>query len=187
MENRQLEATLNEKKITLDFEGIKQTKSEDPSDDFRVIYTAIFYDKETINVDNIQTIVNYEKPLYRHSIVKHGEETKDHINWKVNIKENDKKEQISIVVAEAKLNGHTEYYYYNFFSFTFGKADRKFEFWLIFFGMIGIILLTYLALAIYIVLTRGKEEKNVKLNNLSPGLLNNSERPTVVDDSGATT
>ena len=38
-----------------------------------------------------------------------------------------------------------------------------------------------------ILLTRGKEEKNVKLNNLSPGLLNNSERPTVVDDSGATT
>ena len=60
--------------------------------------------------------------------MKHGEETKDHINWKVNIRENDSKEQIAIVVAEATLNGHTEYYYYNFFSFTFGKADRKFEF-----------------------------------------------------------
>ena len=109
----------------MNFTGIYESESGNISPDFKVIYTANFYDKEKLGIDEIKAELQWETPLYNYSIVKIGEETKDKINWVVNINKNEQREQIVQVKAEAILEDNKEVYIYNSFIFKYSEKKEK--------------------------------------------------------------
>ena len=187
LKNRNVEINLSKKNLTINFNGI-QTREEG---DLKVIYTANFYDKETIGIDYIQHLIT-ETPLYSHSIKLYGEEAKKKINWKLKIQENDNRAQVVQIQAKATLNYKTEILVYNTFSFTYEKkaekiyefkkklkdddkpkVKRTFEFWLIFGGMIGAVILTYIVMTIVFAVRGQTGRPSVQVNNMHSGLVSN--------------
>lgn len=192
--DRNVEINLSEKDLTINFNGI-QTKEEG---DLNVIYTANFYDKDTIGIDYIQHLIT-EPPLYSNSIEFSGEEAKKIINWKLKIQENFSRAQLVQIQAKATLNYKTEILVYNTFSFTYEKKEEKiykfkselkdgdkpkvkrtFEFWLIFGGMIGVVILTYIVMTIVFAVRGQTGRPSVQVNNMKSGLVTNE---SVADSS----
>ena len=167
--------SLDKLKLNMNFTGIYESESGSISPDFKVIYTANFYDKEKLGIDEIKAELLWETPLYNYSLVKIGEETKDKINWIVNIKENNNKEQIVQVVAEALLEDNKEVYIYNSFIFNYSEkkeeknTDKTFEFWFIYFGFIGFIIITFGVIFVYFYSTIEIGRNTLMLNNISTG------------------
>ena len=183
--NRNVDINLSGLDLTINFRGI-QTREEG---DLKVIYTANFYDKETIGIDYIQNLIT-EPPLYSYSISFSGYEAKKDINWKVKVQDNDNRVQIVQIQAKATLNDKTEILVYNSFTFTYekgeekyefkndlkddeekGKKTRKFEFWLIFGGMLGIVCLTYIVMTIYFAARGLTGRASVQAKNMKSGLV----------------
>ena len=166
---------LDELKLKMNFTGIQQNESEKVSSDFQVIYTINFYDKEKLGVDDIRAVLKGIEPLYNYSLVKKGDKTKGEINWEINIKENEEKNQIVQLIAEASLNDIKEIYAYNSFVFKYTKEkekekkDKTFEFWLIFYGFTGIIVITFIGMFIYLIITNKVGKNNNNLSNISVG------------------
>ena len=190
LNDRNVEINLSEKDLTINFNGI-QTREEG---DLNVIYTANFYDKDTIGIDYIQHLIT-EPPLYSHSIQFSGEEAKKKINWKLKIQENDNRAQIVQIQAKATLNYKTEILVYNTFSFTYEekiyefknelkddkpKVKRTFEFWLICGGMIGAVILTYIVMTIFFAVRGQTGRPSVQVNSVKSGLVSND---SVTDSS----
>ena len=183
--NRNVDINLSGLDLTINFRGI-QTREEG---DLKVIYTANFYDKETIGIDYIQNLIT-EPPLYSYSIPFSGYEAKKDINWKVKVQDNDNRVQIVQIQAKATLNDKTEILVYNSFTFRYekgeekyefkndlkddeekGKKTRKFEFWLIFGGMLGIVCLTYIVMTIYFAARGLTGRASVQAKNMKSGLV----------------
>ena len=185
--NRNVDINLSDLDLTINFRGI-QTREEG---DLKVIYTANFYDKETIGIDYIQHLLT-DPPLYSYSISFSGYEAKKDINWKVKVKDNDNRVQIVQIQAMATLNDKTEILVYNSFTFRYekgekkyefkndlkedeekGKKSKKVEFWVIFGGMLGIVCLTYIVMTIYFAAKGLTGRPSVQVNNMKSAVVTN--------------
>jgi hypothetical protein len=163
-------------KLTLEFDGISQYESEDPNIDYTVTYIANFYDKESLGINNVQAKIQGIKPLYREHLVKFGEETKERINWEIEIKKNDEKIQLVQVIAQANYLGNTQEFCYNNFYFKY-KVDRYLEFWIIFCGFVGIICLTFCCMFIYIIFAKKDERRpSIGITDLNSGLVDRESK-----------
>lgn len=183
--NKTIDIICDNKKLTMNFNGVEQSKGKDePDADFSVTYLAKFYDKEKLGIDNIQTLLENEEPIFVSPIVKLGNETKEKIEWEVNIKENEGREQIVQVTAEASLYGNSELFVYDSFTFKYVK-DRNLEFWIIFYCMIGMIIIVY-CFMIILLKYRGEIEKSQLKVDEAGEVRIDSERPTMQDNSGVT-
>ena len=186
--NKNIDFSLEGKKLTMNFNGItKPSNLQNPFDDFKVIYIVRFFDKETLGIDNIQAIIELEKPLYRFAMIKLDDEIQDKLSWEVEVQENNKKEQIVQLIAEASSKEKTERFVYDSFTFTYGlekKEDKTFEFWLIFGGFVGMIIITYCVMTLYILFI-DKERLTYKINNAS-SIEKEYEGHSFQDNSGTT-
>ena len=156
--NKTIEYSLNELKLTMNFEGIHESESGEPNSNFTVDYTANFYNQE-----NDGTL------LYSDSLTKIGEETKGKINWVVDIQKNDQKDQKVEIKAKASLNGNnTENFNYDTFVIKY-TVDKTLEFWGIYCGYIGAIIITFGVMYVYFYAFIGKDSFMLD-NNLKTGL-----------------
>ena len=184
--DRNVDINLSGKDLTINFKGIQKREEGD----LKVVYTANFYDKDTIGVDYIQHLIT-EPPLYSYSIEFSGEEAQKKINWKVKIQENNNRDQIVQIQAKATLNYKTEILVYNSFSFKYEKKEEKIYefknklkedenpraetwiFWLIFGGMLGSVVLTYIVMTIYFAAKGLTGRTTVQVDNMKSGLVSN--------------
>ena len=170
--DKNIEKKVEGLKLQMNFTGIQQYESDNPNPNFQVVYSVYFYDKENLGFDNIKAQIKGVSALYSYSLTKKGEETKNEISWKVDIKDNEKKTQIVQLIAEASFGETKEIYIYNSFTFKYGeKVNRDYEYWVIFFCFIGIVIITYIALYIYLYITNNMEMKTPTITNKN---LNNS-------------
>jgi len=162
--NKTIEYSLKESKLTMNFEGIHQFESEEPDSEFTVNYTANFYNQE-----------NDGAFLYSYSLVKIGNQTKGKVNWEVDIQKNEQKNQTVEIKAEASFNDIKENFGYDTFIIKYTekeeeKSDKTFEFWMIYFGFLGSIILTFGVMYVYFYATMEIGRNTLMLNNLSAGL-----------------
>lgn len=162
--NKTIEYSLKESKLTMNFEGIHQFESEEPDSEFTVNYTANFYNQE-----------NDGAFLYSDSLIKIGNKTKGKVNWEVDIQKNDEKNQTVEIKAEASFNDIKENFGYDTFIIKYTekeeeKSDKTFEFWMIYFGFLGSIILTFGVMYVYFYATMEIGRNTLMLNNLSAGL-----------------
>ena len=162
--NKTIEYGLKESKLTMNFEGIHQFESEEPDSEFTVNYTANFYNQE-----------NDGAFLYSYSLAKKGNQTKGKVNWEVDIQKNDEKNQTVEIKAEASFNDIKENFGYDTFIIKYTekeeeKSDKTFEFWMIYFGFLGSIILTFGVMYVYFYATMEIGRNTLMLNNLSAGL-----------------
>ena len=148
----------------MNFEGIHQFESEEPDSEFTVNYTANFYNQE-----------NDGAFLYSYSLVKIGNQTKGKVNWEVDIQKNEQKNQTVEIKAEASFNDIKENFGYDTFIIKYNekeeeKSDKTFEFWMIYFGFLGSIILTFGVMYVYFYATMEIGRNTLMLNNLSAGL-----------------
>ena len=167
LENKNINITRDKLKLSMKFIGINNLTSEP---NFNVNYTVNFYDKEKVGIDEIQAELTGIKPLYSFSILRNKPESD--MEWGVEIKKNDEKEQIAQIIAKATFNDIQETFAYNSFRFTYSendkeKEDRKFEFWIIFCCFLGIIVITFIGLYVYIYSTLEIGRNTLIVNNLS--------------------
>ena len=195
--NKTIDFSLEGKKLTMNFNGItKQSNLQNPFDEFKVIYIVRFYDKKTLDIDNIQAIIELEKPLYRFAMIKLEEEIQDKISWELEIQENEDNEQVVQLIAEASSKEKTERFMYDSFIFAHKqekkddkddkkeKVDKTFEFWLIFGGFVGIVILTFCVMIIVINFCN-KERLSMTVNNAS-SFDNENMGQSFHDNSGTT-
>ena len=171
--NVKINITDNGLKLKLKFAGIEQYKSQNPNFDFKVIYTISFYDKEKIGVDYIKAIIKKD-PLYQYSLVKIGNETKGDLDWIIDINGTDNQYQVGQLIGEASFKEVKEIYTYNSFTFKFNKEvkkDKTFEFWLILIGFVGMVIITFIAMFVYIYATMNIG-RNTLANISGTGLIN---------------
>ena len=162
--NKTIDYSLKESKLTMNFEGIHQFESEEPDSEFTVNYTANFYNQE-----------NDGAFLYSYSLAKKGNQTKGKVNWEVDIQKNDEKNQTVEIKAEASFNDIKENFGYDTFIIKYTekeeeKSDKTFEFWMIYFGFLGSIILTFGVMYVYFYATMEIGRNTLMLNNLSAGL-----------------
>ena len=162
--NKTIDYSLKESKLTMNFEGIHQFESEEPDSEFTVNYTANFYNQE-----------NDGALLYSYSLAKKGNQTKGKVNWEVDIQKNDEKNQTVEIKAEASFNDIKENFGYDTFIIKYTekeeeKSDKTFEFWMIYFGFLGSIILTFGVMYVYFYATMEIGRNTLMLNNLSAGL-----------------
>jgi hypothetical protein len=186
--NKKIEIIQDNKKLTMSFDGVVQDPKGIPNNDFKVIYIARFYDKQQLGIDTIQSFIENIDPLYTRYMIKIGNDTKEKMNWEIEIEENSNRTQIAILTAEAMLNSKIEKFNYNSFIFKYEKKkkDRTNEFWIIFGGMVGIVLITYCAITIFIIITKNKEKPTEKPEDLD-AIQSPSQRETVTQDNSGTT
>ena len=162
--NQTIEYSLKGLKLSMNFEGIHQFESEEPDSEFTVNYTANFYNQE-----------NDGALLYSYSLAKKGNQTKGKVNWEVDIQKNDEKNQTVEIKAEASFNDIKENFGYDTFIIKYTekeeeKSDKTFEFWMIYFGFLGSIILTFGVMYVYFYATMEIGRNTLMLNNLSAGL-----------------
>ena len=181
--NKTIEVTQDGKKLTMNFDPIDISKNNEIDvNDFRIIYTAKFYDKEQIGVDKIQSADFNEKYLYRYDIMKVGNETRDQMEWELKINDTEKVQLVQLI-GEATYNKKTDYYVYDSFVLKYEQSKRKLEFWIIFGGMVGIIPLTFLCMFIYILIKGQEERPSIGVKYVTPAF---TDRDTTGDNSGLT-
>ena len=173
--NKTIEYNIDGRKLSMNFTGINQYESENPSSNFQVIYSIKFYDKEKLGIDEIKAPIECMNPLLYYSLVKVGEETRGKINWEVKVEENNQKNQVAQIVAEASLEDIKEIYIYDSFIFNYTKKDEKKSvdnteaFWFIFFALIASITLTFGVMYVYFYATIDIGRDTLRLNNISTG------------------
>jgi hypothetical protein len=177
--DKTITTTFDKLKLKMNFNSIHQTESDNPDPNFKVNYILNFYDKEKLDIDEINAVLEREKPLYKREYVKKGNETKGSINWEVDIEKNEQKEQIAQLIANASLgDNNNEIYIYNSFRFTYKenkeeeekkKEDNTFGFMLIFFCYLGCIIITFGAMYVYFYATIEIGRNTLVQYNISAG------------------
>ena len=184
--NKNVDFSRDGKKLTLKFKGVlNKSNLQSPFDELKVIYIVRFYDKAKLDIDNILAVLEIEKPLKRYGMLKLQDEISENEEWEVDIEENDEREQIVQLIAQASSKESTETFVYNSFSFKYEKGDHKREFWIIFAAMVGIILLTFCALTLYIFIKGDDARPSLKVKELN-AFQNDEGRPTNTDNSATT-
>ena len=184
LSNKYIDFSIDGDKLTMNFNGvINPAKLKNPFDDFKVIYIARFFDKEKLGIDSIKAIIEQEKPLYQSAMVKLQDEIADKVSWEVDIKKNDNKDQIVQLIAEATSKDGTEQFVYESFVFNYeDSTDKTFIFWLIYGGMVGIVLLVYCIMHIYICIKGDDSRATLKVDDIS-AVQNEEGRDTLQDNS----
>ena len=120
-------------------------------ENFQVKYVAKFYDKEKLNMDSIKTILLDEEFLYENELTVYGD-NKTQIDWSLQIQENDGKDQIVQIIGYASYEDDEEIFIYDSFTFKYEvvKKDRTFEFYIILFSFVGIVIITFGVMYVYI-------------------------------------
>ena len=147
--------------------------------DFKVKYVAKFYDKEKINMDSIGSILVDEEPLYENTLIKKGDE-KEKINWEFEIKENDGKEQIVQIIGYASYEDNEEIFIYNSFKIKYEKVitDTTFEFRIILFSFVGIVIITFGVMYVYIYAKIEIGRRTLMMNNINNTNISLIQRPS---------
>ena len=151
---REISFDLNEYKLMMNFNGVRECeKSCTFHDDFTVNYVVKFYDYNKFEDKVIRNIILDEKELYSYNLTKKGEDqTKDEVNWEVKIQKYDEKNQLVQIVAYANYEDNEEIFVYNTFKIKYEKKtkDRTFEFWIILISFVAAIIITFVAMYVYI-------------------------------------
>ena len=167
--NRNIDIELNNYDLTMNFNGVRECEKDCTFHaNFEVNYNIRFYDNDKFGTKTINNIIVNEKPLYEYSLTKKGkEETQEKVNWKVKIEKFDEKEQLVQIVGHAFLDGNEETFVYNTFKIHYEKIlnDRSFEFWIIFCSFIAGIIITYIAMYVYIYSKLEIGRRTLMLNN----------------------
>ena len=129
-------------------------------------------------------------------MIKLEEEIQDKISWELEIQENEDNEQVVQLIAEASSKEKTERFMYDSFTFAHKqekkddkddkkeKVDKTFEFWLIFGGFVGIVILTFCVMTIIINFCN-KERLSMTVNNAN-SFDNENMGQSFQDNSGTT-
>ena len=110
--------------------------------------------------------------------MKKGEiQTKEIVNWKVKIKKYEEKKQLVQIVAYASYEDNEEIFVYDTFNVKYEKKlkDRTFEFWIILFSFIGVIIITFGVMYVYIYFNLEIGRRTLMLNNPNISLI---QRPS---------
>ena len=177
---RNIENTIDGLNLQMNFNPIRECQSGCTyHQDFTVKYVAKFYDKEKLNMDSIGSILVDEEPLYEKSLTKLGDE-KEKINWEFKIEENDGKEQIVQIIGYASYEDNEEIFIYNSFKTKYEKVtkDRTFEFWVILFSFIGIIIITFGVMYVYIYAQLEIGRRTLMMNNVNNTNISLITRPS---------
>ena len=184
--NKKIDFSVDGKKLTMNFNSIlnKNTLGTlgNPFDELKIIYIVRIYDKEKLGIDNLQAILENEKPLTRHAIVKLSDEITPNISWEVEIDDNENKDQIVQLIAEASSIDGTERFMYDSFIFNCGEDKHQDLFWIILAAMVGVILLTYVCLTLYILCKGDDTRPSLKVNDIS-AVQSDEDRPTLDENS----
>ena len=152
--DRVITYTLTNYDLDMNFNGVKECEKDCTyHDNFEVNYFIRFYDNNKFGLKAIDSIIVNEKPLYEYSLTKKGkDETQEKVNWKVKINKFDEKEQLVQIVGYASFGGNVETFVYKTFKIHYEKilTDRSLEFWIIFFAFIAAIIITFIAMYVYI-------------------------------------
>ena len=167
--DRNVTYELNNYDLNMNFNGVRECDKDCTfHDNFEVNYIIRFYDNSKFGTKKINNIIVNEKPLYEYSLTKKGkEETKERVNWKVKIKKFDEKEQLVQIVGYGSLDGNEESFVYGTLKIHYEQIlnDRSFEFWIIFGSFIAIIIITYIAMYVYIYAKLEIGRRTLMLNN----------------------
>ena len=176
LENKNINIKRNKLRLSMNFTGINNRTLEPK---FSVNYTVKFYNKEDVGIDELQAEYIEIKPLYSYSILR--DKPEPYIEWDVDIQENGEKEQIAQIIALATSTDNIkETFAYNSFRFTYTKSDKEnkdriLEFWVIYFCFIGIIVITFIGIFVYIYSTLEIGRNTLMINNISTANLDQSE------------
>ena len=176
LENKNINIKRNKLRLSMNFTGINNRTLEPK---FSVNYTVKFYNKEDVGIDEFQAEYIEIKPLYSYSILR--DKPEPYIEWDVDIQENGEKEQIAQIIALATSTDNIkETFAYNSFRFTYTKSDKEnkdriLEFWVIYFCFIGIIVITFIGIFVYIYSTLEIGRNTLMINNISTANLDQSE------------
>ena len=177
--NRTIFFELNEYNLNINFNGVRECENSCTfHDDFIVNYTIKFYDYNKLSDKVIRNIILDEKALYEYNLVKKGEiQTKEIVNWKVKIKKYEEKKQLVQIVAYASYEDNEEIFVYDTFNVKYEKKlkDRTFEFWIILFSFIGVIIITFGVMYVYIYFNLEIGRRTLMLNNPNISLI---QRPS---------
>ena len=151
-DDRTIQHTLESKDLNMKYNRIRECESGCTyHENFQVKYVAKFYDKEKLNMDSIKTILLDEEFLYENQLTIYGD-NKTQIDWSLQIQENDGKDQIVQIIGYASYEEDEEIFIYDSFTFKYevAKKDRTFEFYLILFSFVGIVIITFGVMYVYI-------------------------------------
>ena len=151
---RKIDPKLDDTKLTLNFNGIRECeKGCTYHDNFVVNYVINFYDNALFEGKEINNMIVNENPLYTYNLIKKGkDETRENVNWEVEIKKYDGKEELVQIIGYASYNDNEESFVYDSFKIKYEEVlvDREFEFWIIMFSFIGVVIITFGAMYVYI-------------------------------------
>ena len=177
--NRNISINLDEYDLNMKFYGIRECQSSCTfHDDFIVNYVLKFYDNKIIGDKTIRNIIIDEKPLYEYNLTKKGEaQTKEDVIWKVKIEKFDEKKQFVQIVGYASYQGNEEIFVYNGFSIKYEEKieNRDFEFWIIVFAFVGVIIITFGSMYVYIYAHMEFGRRTLMMNNANISLI---QRPS---------
>ena len=191
-EERDISVDLDEYDLKMNFNGVRECeKSCTFHDEFTVTYVVKFYDYNKYKDKVIRNIILDEDELYEYNLTKKGEDqTKENVDWKVKIQKYDEKQQLVQIIGYASYEENEEIFVYNTFNVKYEKKvkDRTFEFWIILFSFIGVIIITFGAMYVYIYAQLEIGRRTLMLNSQNISLIqrpsdrsskNNNSRMTV--------
>ena len=167
--NRTIVPILEGTKLVLDFNGIRECdKGCTYHDNFVVNYVINFYDNALFEGKEINNMIVNENPIYTYNLIKKGkDDTIEKVNWEIEIQKYDGKEQLVQVIGYASYDGNEESFVYDTFKITYKEVlvDREFEFWIIMFSFIGVVIITFGAMYVYIYAKIEIGRRTLMLNN----------------------
>jgi hypothetical protein len=152
--NRTIDREIKEKKVKMKFNNVQECIGDKCTihDNFQVEYDALFYDKNT--PDNIKNIIVGQVPLLTKEVIKTGAETKNLIEWEIDLENDFDRLNGSLVqvIAYGKYEDNSELFVYDVFRVVEDEntpENRDFEFYIILICYVAIIVLTFSGLFIY--------------------------------------
>ena len=178
-ENRAITYDLDEYDLSMRFYGVRECQSSCTfHDDFIVNYRLKVYDNKVIGDKTIRNIILDEEPLYEYNLTKKGEaETKEDVIWQVKIEKFNEKKQFLQIVGYASYGGNEEIFVYKGFSFKYEEKleNRDFEFWIILFAFIAVVIITFGSMYVYIYAKMEFGRRTLMMNNANISLI---QRPS---------
>ena len=169
-DDRNISYTIKNSKIKMSFNAIQECKSGCTyHDDFTIKYFASFYDSKKIGDKTIRNIIVDEEPLYQYNITKYYNKGENRIEWEEEMKEVDK-EQLLQIIGYASYDENEEMFVYQAFVIVIddnSTVDNTTEFLIILLSFIGIIVITFIGMYVYIYAKIEIGRRTLMLNSTS--------------------
>ena len=168
--DRSVSYTLKNAYLKMNFAPVKECGDSDsdctPHDDFTVKYVASFYDKKKFEGIIIRNIIVDEEPIMEKELIRKYDKKEDKIEWSIKVTD-DEPDYFIQIVAYASYDENEEILVYKSFVIdrTHTGEDRTFEFWIILFSFIGITIITFGAMYVYIYAKIEISRRTLMLNN----------------------